>query len=756
MTIITNNNIKQLILQYKNKNLPSDLINIPIGDWDVSRVTNMNGLFFGYSGFNEPLDKWNVSNVTDMSYMFENATNFNQPLDNWNVSNVTNMSRMFENAKKFNQPLGNWNVGNVEYIEYMFSGAISFNQPLGNWNVSKVRVMTYMFSGAISFNQPLDNWNVSNVRNMEYMFKDAKNFNQPLNNWNVSNVTNMRSMFNGAISFNQPLDNWNVNKVTSMEAMFKNAKNFNQPLDNWNVNTVDTVFGFQNMFEGATSFNHKIPTPVVRKSYMDFYKSSRPDNVFNKFNEMMQTFDKPLTLTNSDTNNYINDSMLYEQTNPYIVHYEIFEGKSFPIITILKGTVLFTGRVNQSTYLNTSFFHLYKLYSNPSLDKYIINDFESSLTYFFPIPYMAAVINHDFQTMDMVVLTKDVRLLCLISPSPITREVKSNRDYISYTKTCQSRAYDICLTSKLIYGLKLNGYIGIAYNDSLANYDSIHTLRPFYKNYKSSLLYLSSCFNNAINKKRGNSSGTGFIDEMIDERTYGIPEVVLIPYDIHSYTEPSVYQTVYNDFANNLSSNTVDDSHFIFKYVFHVNGRDIIDVSKKVTEQLRLMPSGKLQKSLQCFPLLNILTDEVDPDKMDYVVEPTYPTTLNDVAFINSYLTPSTSKCAFETVYFYHKLEKTIEQRGGSVLITENVPLKIESKIMPKQDLIIPFPEKKIAKDSTSAVYYKEVNGIPVFAIVDKRIKPRKIGGTRKTTKKVKTRRKVKTRKNKSKKMRRL
>jgi surface protein len=731
MTIITNKNIRELIFKYKDRRLPSDLRDIPIGDWDVSRVTDMNGLFIGYSWFNEPLGNWNVSNVTDMAYMFSGVRFFNQPLDNWNVSNVISMRRMFENANNFNQPLGNWNVGNVEYVEHMFSGAISFNQPLGNWNVA-------------------------NVRNMEAMFKDAKNFNQPLNNWNVSKVTNMRSMFSGAISFNQPLDNWNVTKVTSMEAMFKGAKNFNQPLDNWNVNNVETVFGFQNMFEGATSFNHKIPTPVVRKSYMDFYKSSIPDNVFNKFNEMMQTFDKPLTLTNSDTNNYINDSMFYGQTNPYLVHYEIFEGKSFPIITILKGTVLFTGRANQSTYLNTSFFHLYKLYSNPSLDKYIINDFESSLTYFFPIPYMAAVINHDFQTMDMVVLTKDVRLLCLISPSPITREVKSNRDYISYTKTCQSRAYDICLTSKLIYGLKLNGYIGIAYNDSLANYDSIHTLRPFYKNYKSSLLYLSSCFNNAINKKRGNSSGTGFIDEMIDERTYGIPEVVLIPYDIHSYTEPSVYQTVYNDFANNLSSNTVDDSHFIFKPVFHVNGRDIIDVSEKVADQLTLMPSGKLQKSLQCFPLLNILTDEVDPDKMDYVVEPTYPATLNDVAFINSYLTPSTSKCAFETVYFYHKLEKTIEQIGGSVVISENVPLKIESKIMPKQDLIIPFPEKKITRGSTSTGYYKEVNGIPVFAIVDKRLQNRKTGGTRKTTKKVKTRRKVKTRKNKSKKTRRV
>ena len=33
--------------------------------------------------------------VTDMSQMFRDATNFNQPLDNWDVSKVTDMRGMF-------------------------------------------------------------------------------------------------------------------------------------------------------------------------------------------------------------------------------------------------------------------------------------------------------------------------------------------------------------------------------------------------------------------------------------------------------------------------------------------------------------------------------------------------------------------------------------------------------------------------------------------------------------------------------------
>ena len=56
------------------------------------------------------ISNWDVSNVTDMEGMFGCANSFNQPLNNWNVSNVTNMEQMFQNARSFNQPLNKWNV----------------------------------------------------------------------------------------------------------------------------------------------------------------------------------------------------------------------------------------------------------------------------------------------------------------------------------------------------------------------------------------------------------------------------------------------------------------------------------------------------------------------------------------------------------------------------------------------------------------------------------------------------------------------
>ena len=56
MTVITNANIRNLVEQYINgpdwsDDFPEDLVGIPIGDWDVSHVTNMEELF-RYADFN--------------------------------------------------------------------------------------------------------------------------------------------------------------------------------------------------------------------------------------------------------------------------------------------------------------------------------------------------------------------------------------------------------------------------------------------------------------------------------------------------------------------------------------------------------------------------------------------------------------------------------------------------------------------------------------------------------------------------------
>ena len=215
----------------------SHAFNQPLNNWDVSQVTNMDVMFFECHFFNQPLNNWDVSKVTTMGRMFEDCHAFNQPLNNWDVSKVTNMSGMFYGCHAFNQPLNNWDVSKVTNMSGMFLGCSAFNQPLGAWDVSKVTNMYWMFASCHSFNQPLEKWVVGNVTDMSRMFAGYHSFNQPLNNWNVSKVTAMSRMFADCSAFNQPLEKWDVSQVTNMSEMFKECKSFNQPLGAWKLRT---------------------------------------------------------------------------------------------------------------------------------------------------------------------------------------------------------------------------------------------------------------------------------------------------------------------------------------------------------------------------------------------------------------------------------------------------------------------------------------------------------------------------------------
>ena len=73
-----------------------------------------------------------------MSNMFSIARSFNQPIGNWNVSNVTNMSGMFFKAKSFNQPIGKWNVSNVTNMKYMFFDT-NYNQNELDWTLLQTK-----------------------------------------------------------------------------------------------------------------------------------------------------------------------------------------------------------------------------------------------------------------------------------------------------------------------------------------------------------------------------------------------------------------------------------------------------------------------------------------------------------------------------------------------------------------------------------------------------------------------------------------
>ena len=147
--------------------------------------------------FGWPIGRWCVSNVEDFSNLFSSARHhryFNEPLDLWDMSRATNVSGMFQNCHWFNQPLSSWKLRNVKTMSRMFAAARSFNQPIGTWQVDSVQDMSYMFLHAFSFHQDLNSWNIASVTSMEGMFRDARSFDSSQLQWDVSHVTNIDRM----------------------------------------------------------------------------------------------------------------------------------------------------------------------------------------------------------------------------------------------------------------------------------------------------------------------------------------------------------------------------------------------------------------------------------------------------------------------------------------------------------------------------------------------------------------------------------
>ena len=86
--------------------------------------------FWDESDFNQDLSKWDVSAVTNMQGMFQRARSFNQDVSKWDVSAVTDMASMFYHASDFNQDLSNWDVSAVTDMCTMFYAAFSFKREL--------------------------------------------------------------------------------------------------------------------------------------------------------------------------------------------------------------------------------------------------------------------------------------------------------------------------------------------------------------------------------------------------------------------------------------------------------------------------------------------------------------------------------------------------------------------------------------------------------------------------------------------------
>jgi hypothetical protein len=202
-------------------------MNADVGNWDISKVVNMELMFYGAAAFEgNGLDKWDTSALLNMDRTFQGANNMDADLGKWVVSKVIHMGGTFNSAKFVGTGLSTWITTSLQYMDQTFRGAAAMNGDVSGWNVAQVAKMQWLFADAVMFEGVgLDKWNVAQVTDMGRMFDNAAKFvGTGLGKWNVAAVKTIWSTFNNAISFNgDGLEKWNIAAVTDMVGTFTNA-----------------------------------------------------------------------------------------------------------------------------------------------------------------------------------------------------------------------------------------------------------------------------------------------------------------------------------------------------------------------------------------------------------------------------------------------------------------------------------------------------------------------------------------------------
>lgn len=498
--------------------------NQPLNNWNVSKAQRMYGVFYGCKNFNQPLNNWDVSRVVTMESMFHECQSFNQPLNDWNVSNVENMWEMFFHCIVFNQPLNNWDISNCQSLSYMFAKCDAFNQPLDSWNISQKMDIRSMFSDCKSFNQPLDSWDIIRTDDLTHLFSNCTSFNQPLNHLKMSNVRNMYGMLSGCSVFNQPLNDWDVSRVTNMENLFSGCVAFNQPLNDWNVSN---VVNMKSMFSNC-GFNQDI----------------------NNWNIQNESKLKMMFENNEHFNKIIGCAELPAGTKSryYVIEKEMFDGNEYQVMTIPKGMLLCTSYKESNFTEQQKWTHYYGL--DKPLENYYDygNKFKAGTEktpriYFFPIPLMTNFVKDYFNAMEVMVTTKDLRLLCLISPAPTARRVRHKGKV--HLRNCLDHEYDLCLSNAIYQGLRLHGNIAIAAEDGMKRDRAFNYPEIF--NYSDKIAE-ALCFNGDYTKLqlatrnlllKQHNSRKETLRQLVSNGTMvcGIPEIVLRPFDFPNFVQ---------------------------------------------------------------------------------------------------------------------------------------------------------------------------------------------------------------------------
>ena len=188
------NNSVDLFTGYKSSF--GKTISMNLGNFDTSKVTDMDGMFSYCSSLTSlNISSFDTSKVTSMSGMFYDCRSLTSlDVSNFNTSNVVNMGYMFYSYGRAEiKGIENFDTSNVYYMHYMFDKCSNLTSlDLSKWDTSKVKSMENMFSNSKKLEViKLCNFDTSKVTEMNKMFNGSTNLKYVYvgSKWTTANAT---------------------------------------------------------------------------------------------------------------------------------------------------------------------------------------------------------------------------------------------------------------------------------------------------------------------------------------------------------------------------------------------------------------------------------------------------------------------------------------------------------------------------------------------------------------------------------------
>lgn len=199
----------------------------------VSHIQSMEETFKGTIGISLNIGNWDVSNVDSVRGIFMDATVTDSGFASWGSqlrNTVTNYSFAYSGAT-IKVDLSSWEPKEAIDISHLFSGTEEFVGSISKWNLNRVRDFSYVFEKGCKLNQDISSWKMSAAETVKGMFFENTEFKGDLTPWAKNGMIkpslDMCIMFENS-TYDGDLSNWDVSKVKLKDDMFKNNKHISR------------------------------------------------------------------------------------------------------------------------------------------------------------------------------------------------------------------------------------------------------------------------------------------------------------------------------------------------------------------------------------------------------------------------------------------------------------------------------------------------------------------------------------------------